>query len=148
MELSRAKRHLHFCIFAISATIAISFLILVNSITKSVSISTAYISMLFFVAALCIGPMNLILSRANPVSVYLRRDLGIWSAVLAIIHTVAGLQVHFGGKMWRYFLYPSDKPHIIPVRYDPFGLTNHLGLACTLIMIILSAHPIFYLIRG
>jgi len=135
MELSRIRRHIYFFIFAVSATTAIYFLIIENSIVESISISTAYICILFFVAALSIGPIYLLLSRIHPVSIYLRRDLGIWSAVLAIIHTVAGLQVHLEGKMWLYFLYPPDKPHIIPVRYDPFGLTNHLGLVCTLIMI-------------
>lgn len=104
-------------------------------LVQAISIGTAYISMLYFAVALSIGPLNLIRSKRNPVSSLLRRDLGIWAALLAIVHTIAGLQVHLGGRFVQYFIYPPGQSHAIPFRFDAFGLTNNLGLICTVIMI-------------
>lgn len=137
MDTTRKVRHFCFFIVAVLFTFLLYLLIEKKLVAQRISISTAYTSLLFFAIALSIGPVNLLLSRINPLSINLRRDLGIWSAIMAIIHTVAGLQVHLGGNFLNYFIYPPTKPHIVPVRYDPFGLTNHLGLVCTLIMILL-----------
>lgn len=101
------------------------------------SISSAYLGLVTLVIALAIGPLNILLGKPNPVSSYLRRDFGIWSAILALFHTIVGLQVHFGGKFWFYFMYLPDHPHLIPLRHDPFGITNYLGLASALLMLIL-----------
>lgn len=106
-----------------------------KSLMQSLSIGTAYMSMLYFAAALSIGPLNLIRSRRNPVSSFLRRDLGIWAGLLALAHTFFGLQAHLEGQFIYYFIYPPNESHLIPVRYDPFGLTNYLGLVCALIML-------------
>jgi sulfoxide reductase heme-binding subunit YedZ len=137
MGTARIIRHIGFCIFAVVTTLALCRLVDSKHLMQGISISTAYVSLLYFAGALLIGPIYLLLSRKTPISIYLRRDLGIWSAILAVIHTIVGLQVHLGGNFINYFIYPADKPHIIPVRYDPFGLTNYLGLVCTIIMIVL-----------
>jgi len=101
------------------------------------SMSSAYLSLALFTGAMAIGPVNLLLGATNPGSSYLRRDLGIWSALLALFHTVSGLQVHFIGRIWLYFTYPADQSHLIPLRHDFFGLTNYLGLLSTILMVIL-----------
>lgn len=103
------------------------------------SVATAYASMTLLVAALVVGPFNVLRGRPNPVSTNLRRDIGIWAGTVGLVHVIVGLQVHFGGKMWPYFIYPGEWPHHIPVRYDAFGLANYTGLAAGLILVLLLA---------
>ena len=92
------------------------------------SMATAYASLVLLALSLMIGPRNKLRGRPNPVSGYVRRDIGIWAGVLGIAHVVAGLQVHFRGKMWLYFLPPADATYAFPLRIDAFGLTKSLSV--------------------
>ena len=80
-------------------------------------------------------------STAISVLVYadLRRDVGIWSALLALAHVATGLAVHMNGQVWRYFFVPREGGGLIPLRLDAFGLANHTGLAATIILALLLA---------
>jgi sulfoxide reductase heme-binding subunit YedZ len=106
-------------------------------IIPPLSFASAYVSLLFLCITLLIGPWNVLRRRSNPVSTDLRRDVGIWAAILGLIHVVAGFQVHMGGKFWLYFLWPPDSPHRIPLRYDLFGFANFTGLGATLLLLLL-----------
>ena len=86
------------------------------------------------VAALILGPWNVLRGRANPVSFDLRRDLGIWAGIVALIHTVVGLNVHLRGRMWLYFV--NEHHH---VRHDLFGFGNDTGLLAALLFLLLLA---------
>jgi sulfoxide reductase heme-binding subunit YedZ len=101
------------------------------------SMASAYAALAMLAATLAIGPLNVLRGRPNPVSTYLRRDIGIWAAVLALAHVVFGLQVHMRGRLWLYFLYPHDEVHILPARHDVFGLANYTGLAAMLVLALL-----------
>ena len=99
--------------------------------------ASAYGSLVLLALSLMIGPWNKLRGRPNPVSGFLRRDIGIWAGVLGITHVIAGLQVHMGGKFWLYFLPPPDAADTFLLRIDPFGLTNYAGLGATLILLLL-----------
>src|SRR5688572_18251144 len=58
-----------------------------------VSMATAYVSLTLLAATLVTGPLNVLRRRPNPVSTDLRRDLGIWSALLGLGHVATGLMV-------------------------------------------------------
>ncbi len=103
------------------------------------SMATAYVGLTLLALTLMIGPWNKLRGHPNPVSGYLRRDIGIWAGVLGIVHVIPGLQVHFTGKMWLYFLPPANATYAFPLRIDPFGLTNYAGLGATLILLLLLA---------
>jgi methionine sulfoxide reductase heme-binding subunit len=137
MSSNRIIRHCTLCLLSVLISAAIYSLTGSKQIVAGISIATAYTSLAYFLATMSIGPINLILAKANPLSSYLRRDIAIWSAILALAHTIAGLQVHLGGKFWLYFFYPEEHSQLIPVRYDLFGLTNHLGLACSILLLCL-----------
>lgn len=107
-----------------------------NPIFK-LSMATAYAALFFLAAALSIGPFNILSGRANPVSTYLRRDVGIIAGILSLIHVVMGLQVHFTGRMWLYFIYPLKEHHWLYLRHDIFGFANHSGLIAALIVVML-----------
>lgn len=103
----------------------------------AVSLGTAYASLAYIALTLAIGPLNVILGRASPVSTTDRRDIGIWGAIFAIVHVAAGLNVHMGGNYWAYFFQPDVQPALAALRYDAFGLANHSGLVATLIVLVL-----------
>jgi sulfoxide reductase heme-binding subunit YedZ len=102
------------------------------------SMATGYASVALIAWAMLIGPWRVWRGRSAPVSTDLRRDVGIWGAVLGIAHVVVGLQVHMAGKFWKYFIYP-DGAHVVPLRYDLFGFANWTGLAATLVLLMLLA---------
>ena len=135
--MQRISRHIILFIVSIVTGTAFYFFLASKDSLFWLSMATAYASLALLALSLMIGPWNKLRGRIIPVSSYLRRDIGIWAGVLAIVHVVAGLQVHMGGKFWLYFLPPADAAYTFPLRIDPFGLTNYAGLAATLILLLL-----------
>lgn len=108
------------------------------------SMGTAYAGLLLLGATLFTGPLNVLRSRANPVSTDLRRDLGVWAAIVGLAHVVAGLRVHMGGDPWVYFFY---QPGGTTPRFDVFGWANWIGLAAAVILVFLLALSNDYTLR-
>ncbi len=75
-----------------------------RDVISRLSIATAYPALFLTAAALSIGPWNVLRGRTNPVSFDLRRDLGIWAGIMALLHTGIGLNVHLRGRPWLYFI--------------------------------------------
>src|SRR5260370_7412435 len=98
------------------------------------SIATAYPALVLTAAALVLGPWNVLRGRHNPVSFDSRRDLGIWAGVMALIHTVVGLNVHLRGRPWLYFVDEHKR-----IRHDVFGFSNDTGLIAALLFLLLLA---------
>jgi sulfoxide reductase heme-binding subunit YedZ len=98
------------------------------------SIGTAYPAMFLTAAALLLGPLNVLWRKPNPVSFDLRRDLGIWAGISALVHTAVGLNVHLRGRMWLYFV---DTRHHL--RQDAFGFGNYAGVGAALVFALLLA---------
>ncbi|MGH2350734.1 MAG: ferric reductase-like transmembrane domain-containing protein, partial [Chloroflexota bacterium] len=101
--------------------------------------ATGYVATGLLAFTLLIGPANLLLRRQNPVSSYLRRDVGMWTAIVSVVHVIAGLQVHgppgpLDTRILRYFFAPDGSPLL-----DAFGLGNWTGLAATVIVVGLLA---------
>jgi sulfoxide reductase heme-binding subunit YedZ len=94
---------------------------------SGISIGTAYAALLLMGTTLALGPWNVLRGRANPVSFHLRRDLGIWAGIAALVHTAVGLNVHLRGKPWLYFV---DQNHRL--RTGIFGFANYTGLIAAL----------------
>lgn len=104
------------------------------------SMATGYTSVFLIAAVLALGPYWLWRARPVPTSVDLRRDLGIWGAVFGLLHVATGLFVHMRGDPWNYFIYrPRDGAHAFPLRLDGFGMLNWVGLAATLLLVLLLA---------
>lgn len=111
------------------------------------SFSTAYPALILLLATLIIGPLNILLRRRNPISIDLRRDLGIWAGILALVHTAIGQNVHLRGRPWLYYVYEHRSRHLLPIRHDIFGLANYSGAFCTLVVILLLASSNDYSLR-
>ena len=95
------------------------------------STATGYVATALLGLTLLIGPTNLLLRRRNPVSGYLRRDVGIWTATASVVHVVFGFLVKHGdGELLGFFFQPGDRSRILT---NSFGLANWAGLTALLI---------------
>jgi sulfoxide reductase heme-binding subunit YedZ len=102
-----------------------------RSSVRRFTVATGYVALALLALTLLIGPGNLVLRRRNPVSSYLRRDVGAWTAVFSGVHVVASLWVHGTGQI-RDFL-DFFVAHGSPLR-NSFGLGNWTGLAALVIV--------------
>lgn len=100
-----------------------------------ITYTSGYLGIFLLAVSLLLGPLNLILRRKNPISTYIRRDIGIFGGILGMVHSVVGLLMHFTGKPWLYFLEEVGDGLII--RIGNFGLANYTGLFGALILILL-----------
>jgi sulfoxide reductase heme-binding subunit YedZ len=87
---------------------------------------TAYAALCFLAASLMLGPWNVLRRHHIPVSYDLRRDVGIITGILALLHTGIGFTVHLRGRMWMYFF---KSLHPLRVQANAFGSANYIGLA-------------------
>jgi sulfoxide reductase heme-binding subunit YedZ len=118
----------------VALTLAFLYLFPKRDLVSRLSIGTAYPALFFTAATMLLGPLNLLLRKPNPVSFDLRRDLGIWSGILAIFHTVVGLNVHLRGRIWLYFVNDHNQ-----LRRDLFGFGNYTGIVAALVFGLLLA---------
>jgi sulfoxide reductase heme-binding subunit YedZ len=106
-----------------------------RSFTQRFTVATGYLATGLLALTLLIGPANLLLRRRNPVSSYLRRDVGTWTAIFSVVHVFFGLQVHDELRNFlNYFVAPDGR-----VLTNSFGLGNWTGLAATVIVMGLLA---------
>lgn len=100
---------------------------------QRLTVATGYIATLLLAFTLLIGPANLWLRRRNPISSYLRRDAGMWTATFSVVHVIVGLQVHSGGQLSGYFAYFFGRDGSLLL--NSFGLANWIGLVATVIVV-------------
>jgi len=110
-----------------------------GTVIEGLSFATAYVSVLLLVATLSVGPLNLMRARPNPVSTHLRRDLGIWAAIAGIAHTALGLQVHMGGRLSAYFIFPESANALRIDASTVFVAANYMGALATVIFVMLMS---------
>ena len=135
--MRRVRNHMALGAASLGATWAVFAAIASDDPVFRASIATAYVSLGLFIITLAFGPYAGLTGRRYPVSTDIRRDFGIWSALVAIVHVIVGLQVHLRGKMWEYFVRPIQGA--LWPRIDPFGAANYTGLAAALIFVALFA---------
>ncbi len=133
---TRVKHHA--ILIAATGLLLFAFLKLIpgNDITYLWSMSTGYVSIILLALTLLIGPLTVYWKRNNPVSSDLRRDVGIWCAVIGLAHIVFGIQVHMG-NIFLYFFRAVDGKYAYKFRDDIFGVANYTGLAAGLILLVL-----------
>jgi sulfoxide reductase heme-binding subunit YedZ len=106
-----------------------------SRLEQRLTVATGYVATGLLALTLLVGPANLLLRRRNPVSSYLRRDAGMWTAGFSIVHVFFGLQVHSAGQLsalLAYFVGADGSPLL-----NSFGLGNWTGLLATVIVVVL-----------
>ena len=134
--IQRSKRHF------ILAAAAVAIVALAYAATPPpdvrhrLSMATAYAGLVFLAVSLWLGPWNVLRQRPNFTSFDFRRDVGIWTGILAIVHTAIGLTVHLRGRMWMYFF---KGLHPLKLQNTQFGFANFTGLGAALLFLMLLA---------
>lgn len=134
--IRRSKRHLTLAAGAIGITCLAYAATPPPDVRHRLSMATAYAGLIFLAVSLWIGPWNVLRRRPNPVSFDLRRDIDIWTGILAILHTIVGLTVHLRGRMWMYFF---KSLHPLKLQNTQFGFANFGGLGAALLFLMLLA---------
>lgn len=104
-------------------------------IAEPLSLGLGYVSLVYLVVSLLIGPLYLARRRRNPVNLYLRRDVGIWAGITALLHVFFSLKLYVGGQVLLYFFRQAGD-HYLP-QLDLFGLSNYVGLPAAVIILVL-----------
>jgi len=137
--MRRFLRHASLAAASLAIVVLSALYLQQRSVAYAVSLGTAYASLFCLAVTLGLGPWHALRGRPLPTSSYLRRDFGIWTALFALVHVGFGLFAHMDGNIWLYFV-RSPPQHAFPwPRIDPFGLTNDLGLAAALLLLVLLA---------
>jgi sulfoxide reductase heme-binding subunit YedZ len=131
----RRRLVLHHLPLALGSAVGVAVLVVVSpahggfSITQLAS-PTGDVALVLLALTLLIGPANLLLRRRNPVNSYLRRDVGIWTAILSLVHVIFGFQGHSSDTFGFVDYFIADGRPLT----DSFGLGNWTGLAATVIV--------------
>ncbi len=143
----RLLRH-HLPLFLISSAgaAALYFTRPYSDVLSRLSFATAYPAIVLLAFTLVCGPWKVLLQRTNPVSSDLRRDAGIWAAILGILHTAVGQCVHLRGRPWLYYVYGPQEHHH-GLRHDLFGFANFTGAISVLLLATLLATSNDYSLR-
>ena len=132
----RTRRHFFFAVTAVTITCLAYLATPPPDFRHRLSMGTAYAGLAFLATSLWLGPWNVLNRRPNPVSFDLRRDIGIWAGILALVHTAVGLTVHLRGRMWMYFF---KRLHPLKLQNTQFGFANYVGLGAALLFLMLLA---------
>jgi methionine sulfoxide reductase heme-binding subunit len=132
------RHHLPLAMLSGAMTAVLAVALPAHETVHRLSMATAYVGLVLLGITLSIGPWQVLRGRPSPTSSDLRRDVGIWTALVSLAHVVLGLQVHMGDP-WLYFLHPLRERgrQGIPIRFDEFGVANHTGLIATLVLLLL-----------
>jgi len=135
----RVWRYIVLVTVAALMTYGVFHLVPGRTVLERLSTATAYASLILLASALIIGPLNVFRAKPNPLSSYFRRDIGIVAGSVGLMHVILGLQVHMRGDLVQYFFHRKHDGGIGGLRFDAFGITNHLGLIATVIFLVLLA---------
>ena len=143
MPLSQRMRHRltwHHLPLALACAIALPLIALAvvsGAAAFRWSMATAYVALVLLAVTLCIGPWHVLTARRAPLSSDLRRDFGIWTGLVSLIHVAIGLQVHLGSMLLYFFVATTNGRWTM--RVDAFGLTNWVGLGVACVFVLLLA---------
>ncbi|SMO38944.1 sulfoxide reductase heme-binding subunit YedZ [Fodinibius sediminis] len=130
------KHHLALGIGSLLAVYLVNSMIQSDYAMYRWSMASGYVGLALLVITLILGPAKLLSGKRYPRSNDLRRDFGIWSAIIGLIHVVVGIQVHMGNP-WLYFFLKDPFPQQLVLRGDLFGFANYTGLVAALILLFL-----------
>lgn len=103
-------------------------------LAEPLALSLGYVALLYLAVSLLIGPLYLARQRRNPVNLYLRRDIGIWAGVTALLHVLFSLQIYDQGGILGYFV-PQIRDQA--AQGILFVAGNVVGLLATVLITVL-----------
>lgn len=106
---------------------------------EGLSIASAWLSMVALCAAMLIGPIRHAAAKPVPLNIYLRRDLGIWSAGLAFVHFYAGTVVSMDPVYIQVFVSNAELAPGPEVRDQLFVWGSIAGTVVAILFLLLLA---------
>jgi methionine sulfoxide reductase heme-binding subunit len=137
-RVTRLEHHAILSSASVLGVLVIALLIDAPRTRSRASVGLAYVGMALMLVTLAIGPLRRIRGRPVPLSLDLRRDVGIWAGVTSIAHVVLSLGNHFGGDVVAYFFDPAVIS-VRAVRVDRFGIGSWTGAASAMAVVLLLA---------
>ena len=109
------------------------------TVWERISVVSAWTFMGLLTAALLIGPMRNLSGTTPPLNIYIRRDLGIWSALNGILHFVAGNVVGMNAGYVAAFVRTPTPELDVAVRDQLFSTGAIAGTLIVLLLFLLLA---------
>jgi sulfoxide reductase heme-binding subunit YedZ len=106
---------------------------------ESISIASAWLCLAMLCAAMLIGPLRRNAGKPAPISIHLRRDMGIWSALLAFLHFYAGTVVSMDQSYIQTFVSNAGYAPSAEVRDQLFVWGSIAGTVVAFVFIVLLA---------
>ena len=104
-------------------------------LAEPLAVGLGYVALLYLAASLLVGPLYLTHHRRNPVNLFVRRDIGIWAGITALLHVLFSFQIFEQGQILLYFFSQSGTG--LRPLLDLFGLSNDVGLLAALLVALL-----------
>ena len=136
LDIGRLWTHFILLCFTISVCLYFFSVRFEGGFIHLLTVLLGYLSLVYTVITLAIGPVKLLWKRRNPVNINLRRDVGIWAAITGCLHVYFGLETRFGGLLWPYFFTRTSSGTYLP-QLNLFGLSNYVGLLATILLVAL-----------
>ena len=138
MSASSQVNHSAFALVTIAGCYLAHIVAAAYTLNQPLTLGLGYVSLCLIVFTLVIGPVLLLRRRRNPVNINLRRDAGIWAGITGALHVFYSLQGFALSHLWSYFLEQTSNGSYA-LRLNLFGLSNDVGLAGALILLVLTA---------
>jgi len=133
----RLRNHLIIGGGSILLAVAVSLLLPYETVTERISVITAWLCLGLLAAALLFGPLYLVGRQSQAANHYLRRDIGIWTALQGLAHFYFGNLVAMNDGYMNAFVRSIDAAPSAAVREQLFGWGSVFGLLVGVLFIVL-----------
>ena len=106
---------------------------------ERISITSAWICMAYMTVALLLGPLRRARGEVVPANIYVRRDLGIWAALLGLLHFYAGNVVAMNQVYIGTYVRGPLVSSMELLRDQLFSFGSITGLIIAIIFLVLLA---------
>ncbi|MCP3999333.1 MAG: hypothetical protein GY727_00250 [Gammaproteobacteria bacterium] len=109
------------------------------NLLERISITSAWLCMFYMTVALLIGPLRRARGEVVPANIYIRRDVGIWAALLGLLHFYTGNVVAMNEVYIDTFVRGPFAPLTEMLRNQLFFWGSITGLIIAIFFLVLLA---------
>ncbi len=136
------RRQLHHLVLACLTVVSLSAAIVYGPAAQALdrfSIVSAYVCFALFAGALLLGPLRAIRGGRPSTNDYLRRDIGVWAALIGIAHLVIATGLSMDASYLDAYVNGTSKAPSEGVRTQLFAWGSILGFVVGLVFLMLLA---------
>lgn len=110
-----------------------------SGIEDRLSIVSAYLCLVLLACTMLIGSARLMGSGRPVTNIYLRRDMGIWSALVGLLHFVLANMLSMNAAYMDQFVSLADTPSAVELRDQLYFWGTILGYFVAVVFLLLLA---------